>query len=69
MDIQGGVTVEQVLSILGDFVFSAVFLWLFWTERREHLGSLRAHLEDLREMVGLRHQRLGEVAGREPPDV
>lgn len=43
-----------ILDLLGNFGFSAVFLWLFIREANKHDGCKQAHMRDLREIAGMR---------------
>ena len=44
----------QIVDILSQLGYSALFLWLFIKEMRAHEQTRREHLEDLRDIAGMR---------------
>lgn len=50
--------VVEVLDLVSDGVFAAVFLWLFIRESNSHEETREAYRNDLREIAGVKADRL-----------
>ncbi len=48
--------IQAILGMIGDVGIWAVFAYLFIDERKRHEASREAHMEDLRDMAGMRPQ-------------
>lgn len=49
-------TLSQVTQLVQDLGIWAVFLYLFVNERNAHNGTRNAHMENLREIAGMKVQ-------------
>ena len=50
--------ITQLVELLGQFGFSAVFLWLFVREMNNHESTREHYRRDLREIAGMRAEHL-----------
>lgn len=46
----------DIAGLIAQLGFAAIFLWLFWVERKAHEKTRETYMNDLRTIAGLQQQ-------------
>lgn len=61
-----GQEISQIVQLIGQLGFSAVFLWLFVREMNNHERTREEYRRDLREIAGMRAEERLLQEGTQP---